>query len=172
MKKKKYNKNKSNDWNQVLDDADYLCDELNALKKVIVVVPYRERPFEEASVLDMITKIDYLQTRFYIPFFEYLASEKNKSLSLSLRDFDNDFTPGHWDHRSFNDIIDQIIANRKRLIDLIGNIEPISGACTWIIDGELKNVLDVVTGLVDMDRRQLKLVSERVLSIDLERNSD
>ncbi|KPQ00376.1 MAG: hypothetical protein HLUCCA01_00510 [Bacteroidetes bacterium HLUCCA01] len=49
------------DWNQLIDDAAYLLDEITSLKPLIRVIPFEERPGDEFSALEILLCADYAQ---------------------------------------------------------------------------------------------------------------
>ncbi len=158
-------------FNTLLQDAAYLQEELNALKQVIGAIPYTERPLEQESVLDMITRIGYAQSACFLPAIQLVMQAGNMKTTIQP-DYKKTFQPHDYDDIPVDTIIDRIIAERKLLISLLS--EAPSSA---IYDRNPVNVMgskslyELIEEMVNYERDQLKQVAERVLSIDIDHRS-
>ncbi len=149
---------------ELLDDASYLGDELEALKFVIESVPYREKPYGEQSILEMIAVIDHAQEHIYRPVFEQAAKSKTIHETVTA-----DFRFNQDKVTSVTKFLDSIIGHRAALMKTINNIHE----DTWndqLKDDGLK-VLDLLSNMIDNERDQLRKVAERVMALNNENGS-
>lgn len=159
---------------KLVSDACYLCDELQALKNVIEAVPYSEKPVQQDSILDMICKIDLVQ-RMYLENGLKHARKGNLDDAPLIPDVDS-VPESHNDNTTAEEpsaiaAIDAIIDKRRELLNQFHdtmqalNHKRDDGSYTAAGDYLHKLLYD----LVYFERKQLKEVAERVLSIDTER---
>ncbi len=144
---------------QLLDDASYLEDELEALKFVIESVPYREKPLGEYSILELIALIDYAQEHIYRPLFELAAQNKQ------LRPKDEpEFTFKQDKVTSVNKFLDSIIGHRVSLMKTVDKIH--SEEWKEPVVGRDITLFDLLDNMIDNEREQLRKVAERVMTMD------
>lgn len=87
----------------------------------------------------------------------------------------NYFDPRQYDEWSIDDIIDAVSDDRKRLLELLKAGDPES-ECYFLLspkEGEKKkiNLYMLLTDMLEFERRQIKLMAERILSFESERNT-
>ncbi len=187
----------SEDCDRLLADVAYLQDEMNALKPMISAVPARERPLGQDSIIDMIARIGHVQSRYYFPALKQCREKLNDRHSPYMGDSDgsgsehigsdNDinvffsqeqtFDPAVYDDLSTEQIIDSISKGRNQLVEMLGSKPeklfrqkvPLKHEKA----GETREIpiYDMVSEMVLFERKQLKQVADRVLSIDLEKNT-
>lgn len=149
---------------QLLDDASYLQDELEALKFVIESIPYREKPMGEYSILELIALIDYAQERIYRPLFE--LAEQNRPLRPQEKP---EFTFKQDKVTSVNKFLDSIIGHRVSLMKTINKIH--SNEWEEHVVGRDLILLDLLDNMIDNEREQLRKVAERVMTMDNDNGS-
>ena len=144
---------------QLLDDASYLEDELEALKFVIESVPYRDKPLGEYSILELIALVDYAQEQIYRPLFELAA--QNKQLHPKEKP---EFAFKQDKVTSVNKFLDSIIGHRVSLMKTVNNIH--SEEWKEPVVGRDITLLDLLDNMIDNEREQLRKVAERVMTMD------
>lgn len=144
---------------QLLDDASYLSDELEALKFVIEAIPYREKPVGKSSILEMIALIDHTQENIYRPLFEQAAQHKKIQ-----RTAEPEFTFQQDKVTSVNKFLDSIIAHRISLMKTANTIY----LGTWFdpVKDNGITLLDLLSEMIDNERRQLRKIAERVMAMN------
>ncbi|MDG5766496.1 hypothetical protein QA596_03375 [Balneolales bacterium ANBcel1] len=168
----------------ILSDLAYLIDELEALKSVIDAIPYRDRPMEQESVLDIVSHIDSVQSVFLEKIVRKcvidddgaspIAVEVNLGIVLQPETNPAGKTDRHADPAANAEpdetLFDLIIANRKELLVLLethqkrtGNRKIVARDREWLF-------YDILQELVTLDRDQLRKVAERVQAIDTDRS--
>lgn len=145
---------------QLLDDASYLEDELEALKFVIESIPYRERPFGEYSILELIALIDYAQEQTYRPLFEQAAENRRlRKTEESGFSFKQDKVT------SVNKFLDSIIGHRVSLMKTAQKIHKDVWKET-VTGSDHLALLDFLSNMIDNEREQLRKVAERVMTMN------
>lgn len=157
--------NSKNNLHELLDDASYLEDELEALKFVIEAVPYREKPVGEYSILELIALIDYAQEHIYRPVFERAAQNK----PIRKIEQNPEFTFDQKKVTSVNKFLDSIIGHRAALMKTAGKIH--KEVWTEQVDNRDITLLDLLSDMIDNDRSQLRKVAERVMAMNNENGS-
>ncbi len=108
---------------KLLDDANYLIDEAEALKYVIDAVPYDETPPDGESIIDMLRLINFAQKEYYRPVSERVFSE-NRLVKLNEI---THFKKAYQDHdeekeRDIQKVLSKIIKNRAALLIFFNRI--------------------------------------------------
>jgi hypothetical protein len=153
---------------QLTDDVSYLQDEVEALKYVIHTVPFEEKPAGRESILELVAMIDHAQKVFYRPFVE-----SNAGFTKSEEQIDDEF------RRSFklemdkietvDNLLDKIIKHRAALLSVLQKMNIIDWNKKGLVKGRPKTIYAVITEMVEFERNQLKMVAERVISLERER---
>jgi len=160
----------------LIDDARYLAEELEALKSVIGSIPYNERPVQQDSILDMICRIGLIQRKFLKRAADQLNSSAkfeslpelpgNPALVISEKDIES------LQQSNATEIIDDIIRERKELLlffdRYLNKGEETRREKSDAIGRDYLHKL--MYDLVSFERKQLKEAAERVLSIETDRN--
>ncbi len=141
----------------LLGDASYLKDELEALKSVIESVPYREKPLDGYSILEMIALIDHHQQNVYRPLFGQAADRK----PVSRRDIEEDFTFRQEEVTSIDEFLNSVIRHRTTLLKTLHAID--EDKWPEIIDEDGRTLLDLLQSMIDNERNQLRGMAEHVV---------
>ena len=182
-------------WRNLQKDVAYLKEELQALKPVISAIPARERPLGQESVIDMIVQISFRQREWVSPAIlqviahtgqkegegtqgktgDTLSQSATGHIRSSGKPGKKGWDPERYDEMSIHEIIDMISDERSSLVELLERIPVVD--CQKKIsvpngeEEEARTVYELVSTMVEFERKQLKLVAQRVLSIDLERHT-
>lgn len=156
---------------KLLDHAAYLKDELTALKLVISAVPYKEKPLDEESIMEMIMMIDHAQTSYYNPVISRVFSDANPVLN-DIEDFRVTFTPLPDNEDLHPDeIIEKVISNRLALMDKLNQIPIDDWERAATLNGKKTSITELLHDMIDFERKKLKEIAERVLVIDVSRSN-
>ncbi|NCP84413.1 MAG: hypothetical protein GW823_05860 [Bacteroidetes bacterium] len=153
---------------QLTEDVSYLQDEVEALKYVIHSVPFEEKPAGRESILELVAMIDHAQKVFYRPFVESVAGfakpedfiddEFRKSFSLEMDKIE-----------TVDNLLDKIIKHRAALLSVLQKMNIIDWNRKGMVKGRSKTIYIVITEMVEFERNQLKMVAERVISLERDR---
>lgn len=153
------------DVKQVLEDARYLQDEIEALKYVIHDVPYDEKPAGEHSILEMVGMIDHAQVAFYRPAMEEMIRQSAPDISVSTN-YEQSFRLRKDENDTVETILNRIIKHRAAFLNFMSKIRPLEWERSGFIEGQRKTVFALLSELVTFERDQLKKVAERVMTLN------
>ncbi len=158
----------SKDVENLLDDAEYLQDEAEAMKYVIDSVPYDETPPEGYSILDMLRLIDHAQVSYLRPIVEKVLSE-NRLQKLSEYDhyrdtFENENEEKTEDKPDVQKVLNRIIKHRASLLNIFERISLID----WerkVRDENGKEILffEFADKIIRDERKTLKEIADLVM---------
>jgi len=154
----------------LIDDAEYLLDEAEALKYVIDSVPFDETPTDGMSIINMLRLINHAQTEYYRPIIEQVFSE-NRIVRLSdYEKFSSTFEIPDEDEPNVQKVLSRIIKYRAALLTIINKIPLID----W--ERSLKNengqeitLLQFAQTMIKKEREILKNIADLVLIYQNER---
>jgi len=148
----------------LVDDAEYLLDEAEALKYVIDSVPFDETPTDGMSIVNMLRLINHAQTDYYRPIIEQVFSE-NRIVRLS--DYENvnqTFETPEEDEANVQKVLRRIIKHRAALLTVLNKIPFID----W--ERSLKNengreitLFEFTQTMIKKERAILKKIADLVL---------
>ncbi|CAN5367875.1 hypothetical protein BH23BAC3_BH23BAC3_12320 [soil metagenome] len=150
-------------YNTLVEDAQYLADESEALKYIIDEVPYSEVPSGGMSIIQKLALIDHAQNKYYRPLIEKIFTSNR---IIHLKNFDH-FTETFEvpdDDKDVQKVLNKIIKHRAGIINLFKKIP--------LIDWEraVKNKNDktislykFAEGMIKDEREQLKEIADLVL---------
>src|SRR6056297_2607228 len=95
----------------LVDDAEYLLDEAEALKYVIDSVPFDETPTDGMSIVNMLRLINHAQTDYYRPIIEQVFSENRIVRLTDYEKFSDTFETPEEDEAN-----DQKVLDRKSVV--------------------------------------------------------
>jgi hypothetical protein len=154
------------DVKQVLEDAKYLQDEIEALKYVIHDIPYEDKPAEgEYSIIEMVGMIDHAQVAFYRPAMEEIIRQPSSTVSVSTR-YEETFKLKKDENDTVETILNRIIKHRAAFLNFMSKIKPLEWERTGFIEGKRRSVFSLLKELVEYERSQLKRVAERVMTLN------
>jgi hypothetical protein len=154
-------------FSEILDDAEYLIDELNALNQVIKAIPYAESAGNDLAVIDLIGLVDYIQVQYTSLLEENFQNGRTQFGSFSpdrLRiDYAQNLKDKNIDFADIEPILSNCKNNRRILVNLISKYH------SQGIDDAIKNSLtDDIMAIVLFERLLFKEIAERVLTIDIQ----
>lgn len=156
---------------RLLDDAAYLQEEAEALKYVIIHVPYADRPPSGESILEMLARIDFAQNQIYRPAIERIIQEAQTPDLTHLDEAWQHFSFDHENQTHADPVLDAIISNRSSLMQMLRNIQATDWQRHGIWHGRNKTLAEWVEDMVAFDRQQLKNVADQVMTIDNQQNT-
>jgi len=148
----------------LISDASYLVDEAEALTYVIGSVPVSEKTAGIDSILEMIAIIDHAQQTYYRPLAERLFSVPN--VNTQATDFRTTFA---LDETEANDpvrVLKRIAKHRVGFMNFISKLPLRDLRTEGKVNGKSCTIASLLEEMVNFERKQLKLVAERILSID------
>jgi hypothetical protein len=154
------------DVKQIMEDARYLQDEIEALKYVIHDVPYDDKPADgEYSILEMVGMIDHAQVAFYRPAMEEIIKHPAPEVSVST-DYESSFKLRKDENDTVDTILNRIIKHRAAFLNFMSKIKPLEWERSGFIGGKRRSVYSLLNELVNFERDQLKKVAERVMTLN------
>ncbi len=156
---------KQHDVDTLIDDAEYLLDEAEALKYVIDSVPYDEIPPDDLSIYDKLRLIDHTQNNYYRPVLERVFSE-NRLIKLSeFNHFRDTFeSKADQDEIDVQKVLSKIIKHRAALLTIIKKFSKID----WerlLRNRENReiNLFQFASSMIENERKLLKEIADLVL---------
>lgn len=160
---------KRNHHQDLVDDAAWLQDELERIKGMIPVIPYLDRPLEQESALEMLSKIGNACDSFYKPILkEVVNCNDNIHLSLTV-DYDSLYSSEYQKGKDASDVLNHIIQSRGEFLELLKMLKSSDLDRVICMKGEKKTLRKIISGMLLFERGQLKKIAERVRAIDTER---
>jgi hypothetical protein len=151
------------DVSDTIDDVSYLIDELSALRHVIKAVPFQERPTGTDSVYDMLDRVSHAQREYFFPLIKEIFSQPIPVIQVS--DYKDTFKRAE-DKLSAEELLDEIIQHRMEIMNYIGQLPESEFNSRGKINGIETSILELLKQMVTFERKQLKEIAERVLSIE------
>lgn len=145
-------------FENLIEDAEYLQDEAEALKYVIDQVPYKEVPPDGMSIYQKLSLIEHMQTEYYRPIVEK-TFEHPRVLNLSAIDhFSETFETDDEEEIDIIKLLNKIIKHRAALLNLFKKIPLID----WErgINDKRDNLISVYDFASDMVREERKILKE------------
>jgi hypothetical protein len=161
----KYRELSHSDIEHLIDDANYLIDEAEALKYVIDSVPFNEAPPEGDSIIDMLRLINFAQKEYYKPVTERVFTE-NRLIKLNeIVHFKKAYTEQTEEKENdIQKVLNKIIKNRAALINLFYKITVIDWERVLKdYSGEEITLYTFIANMVKEERGVLKKIADLVL---------
>lgn len=152
-------------FEQLLDDVNYLGDEAEALQYVIDRVPHSEDPPEGRSIYSTLKLIDHAQINYYRPIIEQVFAE-NRLLNLSdYKEYKDTFeSEAEDEEKDIQKVLRKIAKHRAALLNVIKKI-PLIDWERGVKDnsGRIITLYDFVQGMVRQERKHLKEIADLIL---------
>ena len=152
----------------LIDDVSYLQDEVEALKYVIHSVPFEEKPAGKESILELVALIDHAQKVFFRPFVESVSGFMKADDSID-DEFRKTFVLDMEKYESVDNLLDKIVKHRAALLSILTKLNVIDWNRKGAVKGRPKSIFNLVTEMVEFERNQLKMVADRVMSLERDR---
>jgi hypothetical protein len=154
----------------LVEDAEYLLDEAEALKYVIDSVPFEETPTDGMSIVNMLRLIDHAQTNYYRPIIEQVFSENRLIRLADYEDFNDTFEVKKKDEADVQKTLGRIIKHRAALLTIINKIPIIDWERTLKNENNRKiSLYEFAQSLIKKERGLLKKIADLVLIYQNER---
>ena len=156
---------------RILGDVEYLIDEAEALSYVIDAVPVGEKAAGVESMMEMLALIDHAQLSYYRPLIEQLYSvpevdEHPQDFRSSFKQLnETNAAPGN-DKQEVKELLRQIAENRRGLLTFVQELPLRDLRVQGSINGTSQSIADLLEEMVIFERKQLKSIAERILSLD------
>lgn len=151
-------------FENLIEDAEYLQDEAEALKYVIDQVPYDEIPPGGMSIYQKLSLIEHMQTEYYRPVVEK-TFEHPRVLNLSsIEHYSDTFETDDDEDPDVIKLLNRIIKHRAALLNLFKKI-PLIDWERGIKDtrNNLISMYEFASGMIKEERRLLKEIADLVL---------
>jgi len=150
-------------YNSLIEDAQYLEDEAEALKYIIDQVPYTEVPSGGMSILQKLALIDHAQNKYYRPLIEEVFTS-NRVLQLKDYSHYTETFSAPTDEEDVQKILNKIIKHRAGLLNLFAKI-PLIDWERAMKDRDSKTIslYDFAVNMVKGERQQLKEIADLVM---------
>ena len=158
--------------NNLIEDARYLQDEIEALQYVIEEIPYKKENPSDPSIAELLFKIDHAQKYYYKPMLQKVA--KTKSHVVDMRRLDNYEESFDFNVDELDDIqpkLKKIIKHRASLVNAMQNIHTIDWEKQINTQGSSRSLFDIIENMVRYERGILKKIADQVMLISKERQS-
>jgi hypothetical protein len=156
--------------NNLVDDAEYLLDEAEALKYVIDSVPFDETPTDGMSIVNMLRLINHAQIDYYRPIIEQVFAE-NRIVRLSdFEKYSDTFEIPEEDGADVQKVLSRIIKHRAALLTVLNKIPLIDWERTLKNEyGKEISLYDFANSMIKKERELLKKIADLVLIYQNER---
>lgn len=149
-------------YKQLLDDAQYLQDEAEALMYIIDQVPYKDAPTDGMSIIQMLALIDHAQKNYYRPIIEKSFSSMR---SLQLDNFDSYGETFEFpdDEKDVQKILRKISKHRAAVLNLFEKIPLIDWEREIKSGHQSLTLFDFANEMIHNERKILKEIADLVL---------
>lgn len=151
-------------FENLIEDAEYLQDEAEALKYVIDQVPYKEIPPDGMSIYQKLSLIEHMQSDYYRPVIQK-TFEHPRVLNLSsVEHYKETFETNDDEEADVIKLLNKIIKHRAALLNLFKKI-PLIDWERGINDrrDNLISMYEFASGMIREERRILKEIADLVL---------
>lgn len=134
----------------LIEDAEYLQDEAEALKYVIDAVPYSEVPQDGMSIYQKLCLIDHAQSEYFRPILEKVIKSPRMLVLSGFKHYSETFETPDPEDSDVQKILNKIIKHRAGLINVFRKVP--------LIDWErgIKDKDDHIISLYDFANRMVK----------------
>lgn len=156
----------------LIEDARYLQDEIEALQYVIEEIPYKKENPSEPSIAELLFKIDHAQKYYYKPMLQKV--DKTRSDVVNMRRLDNYEESFEFDVEELDDIqpkLKKIIKHRASLVNAMRNIHLIDWEKQINTRNSHRTLFEIIENMVQNERGLLKKIADQVMLISKERQS-
>ncbi len=155
----------------LIQDAAWLADELESLKRMLPEIPYAERPMGQESMMDILARIGKAHDEFFKPLFLSLQKGEVREVSELSINFENRSKNVTTPEEDPQKLLNELISQRLFIVELLEQLdESAIHSSVSFKDGE-KDVYSLINRMILFDRNQLKQIAERMLSVDADRHS-
>jgi len=112
--------------------------------------------------------IDHAQKVFYRPFVESVAGFSRPDDYID-EDFRKSFSLEKDKIETVDNLLDKIIKHRAALLSVLQKMNIIDWNRKGMVKGRSKTIYTIISEMVEFERNQLKMVAERVISLERDR---
>lgn len=147
----------------LIEDAQYLEDEAEALKYIIDQVPYSEVPPGKMSIIQKLALIDHAQNQYYRPLIEKIFSS-TRPIQLKNIDHYSDTFEFPDDETDVQKVLSKIIKHRAAIMNLLKKIPLIDWERAVVdADGKSLSLFKFTRQMISEERNELKEIADLVL---------
>ena len=152
--------------NEIKESLGYLQDEMEALKYMAGTMAFDKAPEGQSeAIVDLIALIDHAQVSYFRPAIEGITRNSPKRTFEIEVDFRDTFNIKFEDeYGSVDKLLNKVIKHRAALLSVVNRIPPIEWERKGVIKGKSRSVFQILTELVHFEKKQLKLIADRVKS--------
>ncbi len=159
------------DHSQIVRDAAWLVDELATLKHMLRDVPYLDRPMGQESVLDMLARIGKAADLFFLPVFGSLGKATPDAGEVKSLEFETHLGKVRSTVDEPELLLDSLIKKRMDVLHILENLDKKDFERTIVFKEGKESISGLISLMVRYDRKQLKMIAERMLAMDMERHN-
>jgi hypothetical protein len=151
----------------VVDDINYLIDEIQSLSGVISSIPVHERPGDDFSICEIFGLIDFAQTIYFLP---YLLPEAKVPLTIATASeiFESykkqRLSKEKEIEKGISAVLLSLVENRQRILPLLA--EKIRLSAT--IPDQSEMIISMAEAIVSHERNLLRHIADQILSLKRE----
>ncbi|MFO7846894.1 MAG: hypothetical protein R6V27_10055 [Balneolaceae bacterium] len=151
------------EYKALLEDAQYLQDEAEALMYIVDQVPYTEVPSGGLSIIQMLALIDHAQQNYYRPLIEKTFSSPRV---LQLKNFDtyDETFEFDEDEKDVQKILRKLSKHRAAIVNLFNKIPLIDWERALKTEnGKTISLFEFANEMIRNERKILKKIADLVL---------
>jgi len=152
------------DIDNLIEDARYLEDEMEALQDVIEEIPYNQEHPTEQSIAEMLYRIDHAQKYFYKPVLDKVRKISDHIVDVRrLGNYEDSFEFDNNQEKDIQKKLQKIVKHRAALVSAMESIKLIDWKqSVETRDGDVQ-LYKLLQNMVSNERSVLKKIADRVL---------
>jgi len=152
------------DVNNLIEDARYLQDEMEALQYVIEEIPYSQEHPTELSIAEMLYRIDHAQKYYYKPVLEKVKKISDRIVDVRrLGNYQESFEFEKIQEKDIQEKLQKIVKHRAALVSAMESITFIDWKqSVETREGDIQ-LFKLLQNMVHHERSVLKKIADRVL---------
>lgn len=149
---------------KLLDNAALLLDEIEALKYSSRDVEFEKKEEGQTySILELVCLIDHAQENYFRPLVESLL-RRDRPRSSRMEHFVNTFVFERDPEKTLEEMLNKVIKHRAAFLNYLSKLPIIDWDRSIYLNGVRKTIFDMVKEMTDYDKKQLKVIADRVMA--------
>lgn len=152
------------DIDNLIEDASYLQDEMEALQYVIEEIPYNQEHPTEHSIAEMLYRIDHAQKYFYKPVLDKVKKISDRIVDVRrLGNYQDSFEFDNNQEKDIQEKLQKIVKHRAALVSAMESITlTVWNQSVETREGDVQ-LFKLFQNMVHKERSVLKKIADRVL---------
>lgn len=155
----------------LLDQIEYLIDEVEALRTVAGAVPeavQSGRPTDaDLSMKELYAMIAVLDRTQRTEWVQQIQDASEHSVKLKPTDVETKVREGDWNERDLDDVLDAVQDARRDLHNLLSGLDAEVWLREAVLEEEPQTLFELVHGFADADFQRLRDLGYRLHDADL-----